>query len=51
MDYGTFSCSTDESGAYYADSIIYDGVSYRVFEFDEGVLIWNDDYTDYRMDD
>ena len=31
MDYGTFSYSTDEVSTYYADSTLYDGVSYRVF--------------------
>ncbi|MEI3349393.1 MAG: hypothetical protein V8R55_13795 [Dysosmobacter sp.] len=32
MDCGTFSYSTDEVSTYYADSTLYDGVSYQVFE-------------------
>ena len=50
MDYGTgFTYSADESGANYADSIMYDGVSYRVFDLDEGGLIWDED-TYYQME-
>ena len=43
MDWGTFSYSKDEVSTYYADSAVYDGVSYRVFEFDYDTLIWDDD--------
>ena len=43
MDYGTFSYSADEVSTYYADSILYEGNSIRVFEFDEGVIIWGED--------
>lgn len=49
IDCGIFTCSEDEISTYYAESVIYDDVSYRVFEFDEGILIW-DEYTYYRMD-
>ena len=49
MDYGTFSYSTDEISTYYADSTMYEGHSIRVFEFDEGTLIWGED-TYYRME-
>ena len=50
IDCGTFSCSTDESAVYYADSAMNDGVSFRVFEFDEGIIIWDDKYVYYRID-
>ena len=50
MDYGTFSYSTDEVGTYYADSAMYDGLSIRVFDFDNDVLIWGDDGAYYRME-
>lgn len=49
MDYGKFSYSADESGTYYADSAMYSGVPYRMFEFDEDVLIW-DENTYCRME-
>ena len=49
MDCGTFSYSTDEGSVYYADSAVYDGVSYRMFDLDEGVLAW-DEYTYDRME-
>ena len=49
MDCGTFSYSPDESATYYADSTMRDGVSYRVFDLDEGVLLWGED-TYYRME-
>ncbi len=45
MDCGTFSYSTDEASIYYADSTMYDGVSYQVFEFDDDILIWGDEGT------
>lgn len=48
-DHGTFSYSTDESSTYYADSAIDDNVRYRVFEFDENALIW-DEGIYYRME-
>ena len=50
MDYGTFSYSTDEVSTYYADSTLYDGVSYRVFEFDEDSLVWSDEGVYYLME-
>lgn len=50
MDYGTFSYSTDEVSTYYADSTLYDGVSYRVFEFDEDALVWGDEGVYYLME-
>ncbi|MGN1307638.1 MAG: hypothetical protein ACI4V3_08220 [Faecousia sp.] len=50
MDCGTFSYSLEESGVYYADSSMYDGVSYRVFDFDEGILLWGDEGAYYRME-
>lgn len=50
MDCGIFTYSTDEVSTYYADSIMYDGVSIRVFEFDEDELIWGDEGAYYRME-
>ena len=49
IDCGTFSYSTNESGVYNADSTMYDGVKYRVLDFDEGVLVWGDEGTYYRL--
>ncbi|MBC8545984.1 hypothetical protein H8711_03420 [Clostridiaceae bacterium NSJ-31] len=42
MDCGTFSYSTDEASTYYANSTMNEGMSYRVFEFDD-VLVWGDE--------
>mgnify|MGYP002524510785 CR=1 FL=1 len=50
MDCGTFSYSTDEASTYYADSTMYAGVSYRVFEFDEDSLVWGDEGVYYLME-
>ena len=50
MDCGTFSYSTDETSTYYADSTLYDGVSYRVFEIDEDTLVWGDEGVYYMME-
>lgn len=50
MDHGTFSYSTDEASIYYADSTVYAGVSYRVFEFDTDTLIWDDAGAYYLME-
>ena len=47
---GTFSYSTDEASTYYADSTMYDGVSYKVFELDEDVLVWDDEGSYYLME-
>lgn len=51
IDCGTFSYSTNESGVYNADSTMYDGVKYRVLDFDEGVLVWGDEGTYYRLEE
>lgn len=50
MDYGTFSYSTDEVSTYYANSTLYDSVSYRVFEIDENSLAWGDEGVYYKME-
>ena len=50
MDCGTFSYSADEGSTYYADSAMYDGVSYQVYELDADVLIWGDEGTYYLME-
>ena len=49
MDYGTFSYSTENSYVYYANSTMYDGMKYQIYDFDEGILIWGDEGTYYRM--
>ena len=50
MDCGIFTYSTDEASTYYADSTMYDGVSIRVFEFDDDVLVWGDEGVYYLME-
>ena len=50
MDCGTFSYSADEDSTYYADSDMYDGVSYKVFELDDDVLVWGDEGAYYLME-
>ena len=50
MDCGVFTYSMDEVSAYYADSTMYDGVSYRVFEVDEDSLVWGDEGVYYMME-
>lgn len=49
MDYGTLSYNEEEYGAYYADSAMYDGLRLRMYDQDEGVIVWNED-TFYRME-
>lgn len=41
-DRGTFTYSDQEGSIYYANSSVLSGVSYRVFEFDTGILVWGD---------
>ena len=50
IDCGIFTYSEDEVSTYYADSTMYDGLSYRVFEFDNGVLIWGDEGEYYLLE-
>ena len=50
MDHGILCPSADESGVYYADSAMYDELSFRVYELDEDVFLWADEYTFYRID-
>lgn len=50
IDCGTFTYSTDEVSTYYADSTMYDGLSYQVFELEEDVLVWGDEGEYYRME-
>ena len=50
MDCGVFTYSMDEVSTYYADSTMYDGVSYRVFEVDEDSLVWGDEGVYYMME-
>ena len=50
MDHGIFTYSTDETSTYYADSTVYEGVSYKVFDFDSDMLIWGDEGAYYRME-
>ena len=48
MDCGTFSYAAEEGSTDYADSAMYDGLSYRVLDFDHDILI-RDDYAFYRI--
>ena len=50
MDCGVFSYSVDEASTYYADSTMYEGMSYRVFEFDDDILVWGDEGSYYLME-
>lgn len=50
MDCGGFTYSMDEVSTYYADSTMYDGVSYRVFEVDEDSMVWGDEGVYYMME-
>ena len=50
MDCGVFTYSMDEVSTYYADSTMYDGISYRVFEVDEDALVWGDEGVYYMME-
>ena len=50
VDCGIFTYSMDEVSTYYADSTMYDGVSYRVFEVDEDSLVWGDEGVYYMME-
>ena len=50
MDHGFLGYSTSETSTYYADSTQYEGVSYRVFEFDEDSLVWGDEGVYYLME-
>lgn len=49
-DHGTFSRSSDGNAVYYAESDVYDGVSFWVCDLDEDILIWNDTRAYYRID-
>ena len=50
IDYGTLTYSTDEASMYYADSAMNAGVRYKVFWFDDNVLVWGDEGAYYLMD-
>ena len=50
MDCGIFSYSADKVSTDYADSTMYDCVSYRVFEIDEDALVWGDEGVYYMME-
>ena len=50
MDHGFLGYSTSETSTYYADSTQYEGVSYRVLEFDEDALVWGDEGVYYLME-
>ena len=48
IDCGDLRIAEGETSTYYADSDWYSNVSYRVFEFDTGVLTWDEEGF-YRM--
>ena len=45
MDHGIFTPSPDETSTYYADSTVYDGVSYKVFDGDSDILMGDGAFT------
>lgn len=49
MDCGIICYSVDEVSTYYAESVMYDDTSYRVYDLDKDILVWNDEYTYCRM--
>lgn len=49
IDCGTLTIAVGETSAYYAESNWYD-VTYRVFDFDTGVLVWDEEGTFYRAE-
>ena len=51
MDHGVLTYSADEVSTYYANSSMYADLAFRVFELDEGIIIWNDDETYYRIEE
>lgn len=50
MDYGYLTYSEDEHSTYYAVSELYDGVTFKVFEFDQDMLVWGEVGTYYLME-
>ncbi len=50
IDCGDLRIAEGETSTYYADSDWYSNVSYRVFEFDTGVLTWDEEGMFYRME-
>lgn len=42
MDYGTFSYSEDEISTYYANSELYDDLSFCVYELDADTILWGE---------
>lgn len=50
IDCGGLRIAEGETSTYYADSDWYSNVSYRVFEFDTGVLTWDEEGVFYRME-
>lgn len=50
IDCGDLRIAEGETSTYYADSDWYSNVSYRVFEFDTGVLTWDEEGVFYRME-
>ena len=53
MDWGTLAYVMDVAagGIYCANSWYYDDTSYRVYDYDDGVLVWGDEGTYYWMED
>ena len=50
IDCGDLRIAEGETSTYYADSDWYSNVSYRVFEFDTGVLTWDEEGVFCRME-
>ena len=50
LDCGFLTPAEGEASTYYADSYWYDGVRYRVFDFDTDILTWDDEGSFERLD-
>ena len=50
MDYGYLTYSEDEASTYYAVSQLYEGVEFKVFDFDEDEIIWGENGAYYLME-
>lgn len=50
MDCGIICYFDEEVSTYYAESVMYDDTGYWVYDLDKNVLIWNDEYTYYRLE-
>ena len=50
MDYGYLTYSEDEASTYYAVSQLYEGVEFKIMDFDEDEIIWGENGAYYLME-